>query len=141
MNKIGIVRNSLSGQGVLVEIVDEEKLESSACKPSSCTTCESCGKKKFVVADIPIDLSDKPLQVGQWVEVYTATSQYTIAVIVTFILPLILLFFGIWLGRGDEKKSLLFGLLLFAFSLFFAYIFDKSFKAKVIITKVIERND
>lgn len=52
-----------------------------------------------------------------------------------------MLLIGIWLGRESEIKSLILGGILFAFSLIFAYIFDKSFKAKVKIMKVIERND
>ena len=141
MTKLGMIRKFVTDQSVLVEVVDEEKIESSACKPSSCSSCESCGKKKYVLADIPESFIREDLEVGKWVEVFSDTSKYTIAVFVTFILPMIMLFIGIWLGNGSEKKSLLFGGILFAFSLIFAYIFDKSFKAKVKITKVIERND
>jgi positive regulator of sigma E activity len=140
MTKIGIIRQVIEKQ-VLVEIVDESKLESSACKPSSCSACESCGKQKFVLADFPDSTLEKELVPGLWVEVFSDASKYTIAVGVTFILPIVMLLFGIWLGNGNEIRSLILGGLLFAFSLIFAYIFDKSFKAKVKITKVIERND
>lgn len=141
MKSIGIIRSFVAEQGVLVEVVDEEKFESSTCKPSSCSTCESCGKKKYVLADYPDLILKEELKLGQWVEVFSDTSKYTIAVVVTFILPVVMLLIGIWLGRESEIKSLILGGILFAFSLIFAYIFDKSFKAKVKIMKVIERND
>jgi positive regulator of sigma E activity len=140
MTKIGIIRQVIEKQ-VLVEVVDEDKLESSACKPSSCSSCESCGKKRFVLADFPELPLEKELTPGLWVEVFSDATKYNIAVVVTFILPIVMLLLGIWIGNGNEIKSLLLGGLLFAFSLIFAYIFDKSFKAKVKITKVIERND
>jgi positive regulator of sigma E activity len=140
MTKMGIIRSFVDGQ-VLVEVVDEEKLESSACKPSSCGSCESCGKQKVDLADLPDSDLKNELKQGLWVEVLADNTKYTIAVLVTFVLPIIMLLIGIWLGQGNEIKSLLLGGLLFAFSLIFAYIFDKSFKAKVKITKVIERND
>jgi positive regulator of sigma E activity len=140
MTKIGIIRSFMDEQ-VLVEIVDEEKLGSSACKPSSCSSCDVCGKKKFVLADPPDIALNLDLKPGQWVEVIADNVKYTLAVLITFVLPLIMLFIGIGLGGGNEVKSLILGGLLFAFSLIFAYIFDKSFKAKVKITKVIERND
>jgi positive regulator of sigma E activity len=141
MTKLGIIRSFVADQGILVEVVDEEKIESSACKPSSCSSCESCGKKKFVLADYPDQIPRENLLVGKWVEVYSDATHYTVAVIVTFILPIIMLLIGIWLGNGNEIKSLILGSILFAFSLIFAYIFDKSFKAKVKVTKMIERND
>lgn len=140
MTKIGLIRSFVDGK-VLVEIVDEEKIESSTCKPSSCSSCESCGKKRFVLADMPDSSFQKKLELGQWVEVLGDNIKYTVAVLVTFVLPMIMLFIGISLGHGNETKSLILGLLFLAFSLIFAYIYDKSFKAKVKITKVIERND
>lgn len=140
MTKIGIIRSFMEEQ-VLVEIVDEDKLGSSTCKPSTCSSCDACGKKKFVLADFPDKSLNFDCKQGQWVEVVADNAKYTLAVLITFVLPLVMLFIGIGLGGGNEVKSLILGGLLFAFSLIFAYIFDKSFKAKVKITKVIERND
>lgn len=144
MIKNGVVRSFVEEQ-VLVEIVDEDKLGSSSCKPSSCSTCESCGNKKYVLAELPDSIGKEDIHPGIWVEVFSDNIKYSIAVTITFILPIIMLLFGIWLGTRvgmkNEIMSLILGGILFAFSLIFAYIFDKSFKAKVKITKVIERND
>lgn len=137
MTNRGIVRQLVSDKEALVELIGKEKIEKMDCHTSSCESCETCGKKnKFLLADY-----SEIVFVGDVVEIYTETSKYNVAVFVTFILPLIMLFIGIALGKGNETKSLIWGLILFAFSLIFAYIFDKSFKAKVIVSKVIERND
>lgn len=144
MTKNGVVRSFVENQ-VLVEIVDEEKLSSHSCNPNTCSTCESCGKKKFVIADLPEALPKENIQIGMWVEVLADNIKYSIAVLITFVLPLIMLFVGFYIGmrlnKGSETKGLLVGGILLAFSLIFAYIFDKSFKASVKITKVMERND
>jgi len=137
MTNRGIVRQLVNEKEALVELTGKDKAEKIDCHTSSCESCESCGKKnKFLLADFT-----EKVQVGDVVIIYTETYKYNLAVFVTFILPLIMLFIGIAIGRGNEMKSLIWGGILFAFSLIFAYIFDKSFKAKVIISKVIERND
>lgn len=123
MTKKGIVKKVI-GEEILVEILEDE---------THCDyQCEGCNKKnKLFLADTTI-----PVKENDVVELFIENYKFLICTFVTFILPLILFMVGIFLGRGNEIKGLLLGGIFVAFALIFAYIFDKHFKAKVIISKV-----
>lgn len=137
MERIAIVRKLIDEkQGkVLVEFLQENEL-SNTCAPDQCSSCSQCSKQsKFMLTDagLPVALGDK-------VVVYFPTYRYFLAISLTFILPIVLLLFGIYLGHGNEKLSFIYGGLFFAFSLLLAYIVDKKIKVRVIITRILERH-
>lgn len=137
MERIAIVRKVIEAGGgkALVEFLQEND-PSGSCAPEQCSTCSQCSKQsKFMLTDAGI-----PVESGDTVVVYYPTYRYYLAMAITFLLPVIMLFFGIYLGYGDEKKSLLFGGLFFAFSLLLAYIVDKKIRVKVVITRILERH-
>lgn len=124
MVKKGIIRKIIEDKA-LVEIIDDTE---------HCDfNCEGCGQKnRLFLADTAISVKENDV-----VEIYVENYKFFISTFITFIMPLILLILGLFLGRGSEIKSLLFGGIFVAFALIFAYIFDKHFKAKVTIAKVL----
>jgi len=124
MTKQAIIRKIIIDKALVEIIEDAEKCN---------FKCEGCElKNKLLLSDLNI-----PVKENDVVEIYIENYKLFISTFVTFILPLILLIFGLFLGRGNEIKSLLFGGIFVAIALIFAYIFDKYFKAKVTITKVM----
>lgn len=126
MVKKGIVKKIIDDK-ILVEVLTDEELRS--CN-SNCESCKFKDKLFLVDAFVPVKENDV-------VEIYIENWKFFISTFVTFVLPLILFITGIFLGRGNELIGLLYGGIFVAISLFFAYIFDKHYNARVIITKVI----
>lgn len=136
MERIAIVRKLIEAENgkVLVEFLQENGMVNT-CAPEQCSTCSQCSKQsKFMLTDAGLSVG-----LGDKVVVYFPTYRYYLAIGITFVLPIILLFLGIYLGFGNEKKSLIFGGLFFAFSWLLAYIVDKKIKVKVMITRILER--
>jgi positive regulator of sigma E activity len=139
MERNAVVRKLLEyadgKRNAMVEFLSEND-PNGACSPSQCATCSECSKQsKFLLVE-----SNLPIEEGDTVVVFFPTYRYYAAIAITFVLPIILLFVGIYLGHGDEKKSLIFGGLFFAFSLLLAYIVDKKVKVKTVITRILERH-
>ena len=137
MERIAIVRKVIEASGgkTLVEFLQEND-PSGSCAPEKCSTCSQCSKQSnFMLTDSGI-----PVEMGDTVVVYYPTYRYYLAMMITFLLPVLMLFIGIYLGHGDEKKSLIFGGLFFAFSLLLAYIVDKKIRVRVVITRILERH-
>jgi len=124
MVKKAIIRKIIEDKALVEIIEDAEHCD---------FNCEGCEQKnKLLLADATI-----PVKENDVVEIFVENYKFFISTFVTFILPLILFILGLFLGRGNEIKSLLFGGIFVAFALIFAYIFDKHFKAKVTIERVL----
>jgi len=124
MVKKGIVRKVIADK-ILVEIIND----TTQCNYK----CDDCKlKDKLFLVETPI-----PVRENDVVELFVENYKLFMSIFVTFILPLILFIIGIFLGKENEIKGLLIGGIFVAFALIFAYIFDKHFKARIIVSKVL----
>ena len=62
-----------------------------------------------------------------------------IAVVVSLLFPLFMLLIGIIIGNGNITKQAIYGGVLFIIAVFCAYRFDKRFKAKIKVTRIVEK--
>ncbi len=138
MVKKGIVKKLIGNQAwvqVINEKKDEPEIQSSSCTCSSCAGCHT--QKDFFLVDLNCSV-----QLEEVIELHFESYRLFILAFVTFILPLIALISSLWISRNMLNSLHKWGLVLsfLAISLLFTYIFDKFYKARVRVVKVLEKD-
>ncbi|MCK5847642.1 MAG: SoxR reducing system RseC family protein [Caldisericia bacterium] len=122
------------GSGGWVVLTKGNNGESENCG-SQCNSCHSdCKNNDLVFVD---DISFA--QIGDTVELLIENTKIIIAVVVSLLFPVFMLVFGIILGNGDITKQAIYGGVLFLVAVVCAYSFDKKFKAKIKVIRIVEK--
>ena len=119
---------SISSDSVVIEVV-----RSSACGDK----CGSCGgncEKKVIKAEVKNRLDAK---VGDYIEIEVADKSILKAAMLVYIMPLVLLFVGIWIGYvvgnsleniNEELTAIVMGIIFMAISMLFLKKIDNVIK-------------
>jgi positive regulator of sigma E activity len=130
------------GSGGWVFLVDGNNDQSKKCD-SKCNSCHSdCQKTDLVFVD---DISFA--QIGDKVELLIENKKIITAIAVSLLFPVFMLVIGIIIGNSNNGnitkqaviiKQAIYGGVLFIIAVFCAYRFDKKFKAKIKVTRIVE---
>ncbi len=138
MLRKGIIKK-VAGDKAWVQVLSDapadDITEQSGCTCSSCAGCHT--RQDHFLVDLETEV-----QVGDIVELRMETFKLFMSATITFILPVVMLLWSLWLTRTFHNGIKKWGIILafLAFSFLLAYIFDKINKAKVKVKKIFEKD-